>query len=202
MALTLQKNQSVTLKKQDGSALTQVSVALGWDPAGSNGGKKGFFGSLFGGSGSIDLDSNILMLRADGSVYDDVYFGHLDSIDHSIHHNGDNLTGEGSGDDEVIDVDLTRVSPEVKALVVTITSYSRQTFGQVQNVYARVTDRLHGQGVEQVRYNLAQEDPNKTAKIVAAIIRTPAGWEFKALGVGADGRVSKDLVRQVQSLGL
>lgn len=178
MAITLNKGSSLSLKKSDGSGLTQVRLGLGWDAA-----KSGFFG------GSVDLDASAIMLDASAKDVDTVYFGKLKSKDGSVKHSGDNLTGAGDGDDEQITVDLANVPENVKTIVFVITSYSGQKFSAVKNVYARVVDTSAGE-TEVVRYNLAESKDN-TANVIAKITREGAGWAFTAIGEFTNGRTAK-----------
>lgn len=179
MTLSLNKGSSLSLKKDDGSVLTNVRLGLGWDAA-----KRGLFGG-----GEIDLDASAVMLSG-SNVVDTVYFGQLRSNDGSIVHSGDNLTGAGDGDDEVINVDLTRIPANVQSVVFVITSYSRQKFSTVKNVFARVIDATNG-NKEVVRYNLA-ESANSTANVIAKITRDGNGWAFAAIGEFTDGKTAQD----------
>ncbi|WP_159602646.1 TerD family protein [Agromyces humi] len=184
--LTLTKNQSLSLTKQDGSALTKVTLGLGWDAAK----RGGFFG---GGGGNIDLDASAILLTADKQVVDVVSFSQLRSKDGSIRHTGDNLTGAGDGDDEQIVVDLPNVPANVDAIVLVVTSYQGQTFNKVANVFARVVDNTDARNTETVRYNLA-DTGNLTGTVIAKITRAGAGWQITALGTPANGRTAKDLI--------
>ena len=110
MAINLEKGQKINLEKADGSSLQQIFLGVGWDVAKS----KGLFG--FGGSsGDIDLDASVILFDENKQVVDVVYFGQLRSKDGSIVHSGDNLTGAGDGDDEVIRVNLNQVPSHVKS---------------------------------------------------------------------------------------
>lgn len=181
-ALTLQKQQSLTLAKPDGAALTKVRLGLGWDEV-----KRGGFRGLFGGGGDIDLDASAILVGR-GQVLDTVFFGQLRSADGSIRHSGDNLTGQGEGDDEQIVVDLDRIPKSIDKVVFVITSYSGQTFDQVENVFARVVD-LSGRENEVVRYDLGRDGGNGTANIIAKLTRNAQGtWDFTALGIPATGK--------------
>ena len=181
MSISLQKGSSLSLKKNDGSALTKVRLGLCWDAA-----KHGLFG--FGG-GEIDLDASAVMLDASGYVADIVYFGQLQSKDGSVRHSGDNLTGDGDGDDEEIVVNLSAVSANIKSVVFVITSYSGQKFNAVKNVFARVVDNSSNAEKEIVRYNLA-ESANNTANVIAKLSRDGAGWAFTAIGEFTDGKTA------------
>ncbi|CAG1769660.1 partial Stress response protein SCP2, partial [uncultured bacterium] len=121
MALNLAKGQKISLNKEAGSSLTQVTMGLGWDPVK----KGGLLGGLFGSSGgSIDLDASCVMFDDTGRAVDLVWFRQLKSRDGSIVHTGDNLTGEGEGDDEQIIVNLDHVPANIKTLVFTVNSFT------------------------------------------------------------------------------
>ena len=125
--VSLSKNQTISLAKSS-SKISQIQFGLGWDPAK----KKGFLGGLFGGGNdSIDLDASCVMLDRQGKELDTVWFRQLRSEDGSVHHTGDNLTGEGDGDDEVIKADLSRLPSDVEYLVLTVNSFRGQTFNEV-----------------------------------------------------------------------
>lgn len=179
MSISLSKGSSLSLKKSDGSALTNVRLGLGWDAA-----KRGFFG----GGGDIDLDASAVLLDGNGNPVDIVYYGQLRSKDGSIAHSGDNLTGDGDGDDEQIAVDLSRIPNNVSSVVFVITSYSGQKFSAVKNVYARVVDTTSGEK-EVVRYNLA-ESQNETANVIAKLSRKGGEWEFTAIGEFTNGKTA------------
>lgn len=181
MAISLQKGSSLSLKKEDGSSLTKVRLGLGWDAA-----KRGFFG----GGGEIDLDASAVLLGNSGKPMDIVYFGQLTSKDGSIRHTGDNLTGDGDGDDEQINVNLSAIPANVQSVVFVITSYTRQKFNSVRNVYARVVDTSTGEK-EVVRYNLAESE-GKTANVIAKVSREGSGWVFTAIGEYTDGKTAHD----------
>lgn len=186
MSISLTKGSSLSLKKADGSALSNVRLGLGWDAA-----KRG----LFGGGGEIDLDASAVLLDANGNAADVVYFGQLKSKDKSVRHSGDNLTGDGDGDDEQIAVNLSEVPANIKSIVFVITSYTGQKFSAVQNVYARVVDTTSGEN-EVVRYNLA-ESSNTTANVIAKVTREASGWAFTAIGEYTNGRTAQDTLAVV-----
>jgi len=164
MSVSLSKGGSLSLKKNDGSALSKVILGLGWDANK----KKG----LFGGGGEIDLDASAVLLDAGKNVVDTVWYSQVSSRDGSVRHSGDNLTGAGEGDDEQIVIDLASVPANVTSVVLTINSYSGDKFSQVKNVFARVLDASAGNGVEVVRYNLAESNAgDSTANVVAKLVR-------------------------------
>jgi tellurium resistance protein TerZ len=195
MALSLAKNESLSLIKSDSTPLTKVILGLGWDAAA----KKGLFAALTGGGGDIDLDASAILLDSDKKVVDTVWFQQLQSKDGSVRHSGDNLTGDGDGDDERISIDLAGVSPSVTSIVLVVTSFQGQTFDKVRNVFARVIDTSTGRETEVVKYNLADAG-NKTASVIAKLTRSGAGWTFTALGNPANGRKAPDLVREAQAV--
>ncbi len=187
MSISLQKGQGISLTKNDGTSLTKVFLGTGWDVAKSSSGG-GFFGKLLGGGGggdSIDLDASVIMFDANKQFVDNVYFGQLKSRDGSVVHSGDNLTGEGDGDDEVINVDLTRVPSNVESLVFTISSFRGQTFENVSNAFCRLVDATNR--TEIAKYNLSQQG-NYTALIIAKIYRHNGQWKMKAIGETCQGR--------------
>jgi tellurium resistance protein TerZ len=194
MAISLVKNQTLSLEKADGGALTEVSLGLGWDAAPKKG---GFFSR--GGSASIDLDASAILLDGAKNVVDSVWFGNLTSADGAISHSGDNLTGEGDGDDEKIAVNLARVNPQVQTIVLVVTSYQGQTFDKVANVFARVVDVSGGRTTEVVRYDLADAG-TKTGSVIAKLTRSGSGWAITALGNPANGKTAKDLVSDAQAV--
>lgn len=185
--VSLVKGQKVSLSKSS-SELKQVFVGLGWDPA-----KKGFFG--FGG-GSIDLDASCMMFDENKQLVDTVWFRQLHSKDGSVLHSGDNLTGEGDGDDEVINVNLEKVPQNVKDLVFVITSFRGQTFSEVESAVCRLVNKENG--VELARYELSDKGKN-TASVMARVSRDNGGWMVQALGLPANGTVQSDLVSVVKT---
>ncbi|WP_378735024.1 TerD family protein [Nocardia brasiliensis] len=171
--VSLVKGQRVTLRKEGGAALTFVKMGLGWDPVKN----RGMFGNR---TVDVDLDASVVMF-ADTNPVDVAYYGQLTSKDGSIRHQGDNLTGEGEGDDEVILVDLTRIPAHVSTLVFIVTSYKGHTFEQVQNAFCRLVDGTNN--AELARYTLAGGMPF-TALAMAKVFRMGNDWKMQALGEG------------------
>ncbi|CAM4241191.1 TerD family protein [Nocardia ninae] len=171
--VSLVKGQRVTLRKEGGAALTFVKMGLGWDPVKS----RGMFGNR---TVDVDLDASVVMF-ADTNPVDVAYYGQLTSKDGSIRHQGDNLTGEGEGDDEVILVDLTRIPAHVSTLVFIVTSYKGHTFEQVQNAFCRLVDGTNN--AELARYTLAGGMPF-TAMAMSKVFRVGNDWKMQALGEG------------------
>lgn len=184
--VNLQKGQKIDLTKTN-PGLTKITVGLGWDPV-ANAGGGGFLGNLFGGGKtSIDCDASVLMLNANGKLAKDknlVYFGNLTSPCGSIRHSGDNLTGDGDGDDEQIQVDLSKVPSDVQRLVFVVNIYQcverKQHFGMIQNAFIRVVTSSNGP--ELCKFNLTEQYAGKTSLIAGEVYRHNGEWKFAALG--------------------
>jgi tellurium resistance protein TerZ len=193
MALTLSQQQSISLEKTAGSALTRISLGLGWDPV-----KAGFLGKLMGSGGEIDLDASCILLDESLQVIDLVWFRQLKSQDGSIQHSGDNRTGEGDGDDETIHVDLSRLPAAVKHLIFTVNSFTGQNFDKVEKAYCRIVNASNKS--ELARFNLSEKGGH-TGIVMASLSRKGSDWEFKAIGETTRGRTADDLVNlAVQAL--
>lgn len=175
--VSLAKGQKVNLRKDGGVALTMVRMGLGWDPVK----KGGLFGSR---SVDIDLDASAILF-ADNQIVDVCYYGQLKSKDGSIQHTGDNLTGDGDGDDEVINVDLTRIPPYVTTILFIVTSYKGHTFAQVQNAFCRLIDATTNS--ELARYTLHGGMPY-TGMVMAKVFRGADGWKLEAIGEGIQAK--------------
>ncbi|OCS83381.1 TerD family protein [Caryophanon tenue] len=188
MVVNLQKGQRVDLTKGN-AGLSRLQVGLGWDPVEQ---KKsgGLFGGLFGGGGgaNIDCDASVIMLEDDRLVNqeDVVYFGRKTSVDGSIKHSGDNLTGEGAGDDETIFIELGQVPAKYNKLVFVVNIYDakkrNQDFGMIRNAYIRVLNPSTNE--ELIRYNLSDDYAGQTALITGEIYRSGSDWKFAAVGTG------------------
>jgi tellurium resistance protein TerZ len=185
VSISMTKGQKISLSKADGGQLTRVRMGLGWDPIPT----KGMFGRTK--QKAVDLDASCVLLDANRKVVDAVWFKQLKSKDGSIAHTGDNLTGEGEGDDESIIVDLTSVPSAVNVLVFTVTSFSRQGFSEVSNASCRVVDETSGQEV--ARYDLSAQGPH-TGMIIARVYRHQAEWKMAAMGDTGNGKTYQDLM--------
>ena len=184
MGVSLSKGQSVSLVKSGGGGLTQVRMGLGWDAVK----KRGLFGSR---SQSIDLDASALLFDASGQLVDQVWFQQLTSRDGAVQHTGDNLTGEGEGDDESIRVHLDGVSPAVRSIVFTVNSFTGQDFSQIENAFCRLIDETTE--AEVARYDLSGSGRH-TAQVMAKLTREGTGWTMTAIGATASGRTFHDLL--------
>ena len=188
MPVDLVKGQRISLDKEVGGALSRVVMGLGWDVAK----RGGFLGGLLGGGRSIDLDASCVMFDEAGRAVDTIYYAQLQSRDGSVIHTGDNLTGEGEGDDEQIKVDLSRVPQNVKTLVFVVNSFTGQDFGRIENAFCRLVDETTG--AEIARYNLSGGGSH-TAQVMAKVYRgSEGGWDMSAIGENASGRTFRDLM--------
>jgi tellurium resistance protein TerZ len=186
MTISLTKGQSLSLAKNN-PGLTRVFMGLGWDPVK----KGGLLGGLFGGGGgSIDLDASVIVFDGAKAAIDTIYFGQLKSRDGSIRHAGDNLTGDGDGDDEVIHVDLSRLDPRAAHLVFTVNSFRGQTFKEVDNAVARLVDETNGREI--CSFTLKEQGAH-TGVVMASLSKGSDGWTMKAHGAPATGRTVHDL---------
>ncbi|MCQ4319027.1 TerD family protein [Stutzerimonas stutzeri] len=197
MALSLAKNQTISLEKTAGNGLKKVHMGLGWDPVQKAKPSGGFLSRVFGGGDSggdaVDLDASCIMMDAAKSAIDIVMFTQLKSKDGSITHSGDNLTGEGDGDDETIYVDLEKLPAAVKYLVFTVNSFRGQTFNEVENAYCRIVNQ---QGNSELARLTLSEKGGHTGVIMAYLTRTAGGWDMTAVGRATNGRTARDLASE------
>jgi tellurium resistance protein TerZ len=193
MSVNMSKGQRISLEKRGGGELTRVRMGLGWDAIP----KKGLFGRVK--QKAIDLDASCVVLDGSRSEIDAVWFRKLKSSDGSITHTGDNLTGEGEGDDESIIVELDRVPRNAQTLVFTVTSYSSQGFSEVQNAFCRLVDETNGSEV--ARFDLSATGPH-TAMILATVYRDSggSGWKMAAIGDTGKGKTYKDMTQMIQNV--
>lgn len=197
MSINLKKGQKIDLKKSN-PGLSTVRVGLGWDPVNQGG---GFLKSLFGsGNADIDCDASVFLLNKDSKPIDLIYFGNLRTRNDSIIHTGDNLTGEGEGDDEVILVDLDRIDPKVDKLLFVVNIYDcvrrGQDFGMIQNAYIRITDAKNNSEI--ARYNLSDDYRGKTGLLVGLIYRYNGTWKFNAIGEGTRDTGLNDMKKNLE----
>ncbi|GAA5071589.1 TerD family protein [Nocardia iowensis] len=175
MSVSLAKGGNVSLSKQAPN-LTAVSVGLGWDARSTTG-------------ADFDLDASVIATGEDRKVVSDkhfVFYNNLRSPEGAIEHLGDNLTGAGEGDDEVVNVDLAATPPSITNILFAVSIYDadarQQSFGQVRNAFIRVVDRATGS--ELARYDLTEESSTETAMVFGELYRSGAEWKFRAIGQG------------------
>jgi len=189
--------KKVNLSKPDGSPLKQIQMGLGWDPVKARGFLAGLLGSGSQGK-AIDLDASCIVLDADKREIDKIWFSKKISDCRSIIHNGDNLTGEGEGDDETIDIDLTKLSARAKYLVLTINSFRGQRFSEVENASCAVYDMQDGRKTKLAHMNISEKG-NHTGMVMVAIERVDGGWKINPLGQASAGNVVSDMISVVQA---
>ncbi|MFS0780478.1 TerD family protein [Bacillus sp. 1P06AnD] len=200
MAISLQKGQRIDLTKGN-SALNQLHVGLGWDPVSKS---TGLLSGLFGGGKekNIDCDASVIMLQDDRFVNknDLIYFGNKNSLCRSIRHSGDNITGEGEGDDEVIMVDLKSIPDKYNRLVFVVNIYDckrrNQDFGMIQNAFIRIVNKQTGE--EMLKYNLSDNYAGLTTLIAGEIYRNGGDWKFAAIGDGTKDANLTEIVAKYQ----
>ena len=178
MAISLTKGGNVNLSKEAPN-LTNIAVGLGWNPRATDG-------------QAFDLDAIAFLVNESGKVRADtdfIFFNNLKSSDGSVEHTGDNRTGEGDGDDEVIKVDLSKVPADVSKVVFCAVIYEgqarNQNFGQVANAYIRIVNTQGG--AEVARYDLSEDSSTETAMIFGELYKNNGEWKFRAVGQGFAG---------------
>ncbi|MDO4719451.1 MAG: TerD family protein [Peptostreptococcaceae bacterium] len=179
MGISLQKGQKVSLTKEN-PGLSKVVVGLGWDT------------NRYDSGGAFDLDTAAFFLTDTGKVSrpeDFVFYGNLSHPSGAATHMGDNLTGEGEGDDEQIKIDLSAVPQEITKIAFTVTIYEaearNQNFGQVSNAFIRIYDEQSGG--ELVRYDLGEDFSIETAVVFGELYKNGNEWKFNAIGNGYHG---------------
>lgn len=179
MAVNLKKGQKIDLTKGN-AGLSKLLVGLGWDT------------NKYDGGSDFDLDAAAFLLGSNGKAAHEqnfVFYSNLQDPSGAVHHLGDNLTGEGEGDDEQITIDLTKVPADIDKIDFTVTIYEaderRQNFGQVSNAYIRVVNETNGE--ELVRFDLGEDFSIETAVVVGELYRHGGEWKFSAIGSGFQG---------------
>ena len=179
MPISLKKGQKVDLTKGN-PGLKNILVGLGWDV------------NAFDTGSAFDLDSAAFLLTDTGKVSsssDFVFYGNLMHPSQSVQHQGDNLTGEGEGDDEQVKIDLSKVPDNITKIAFTVTIYDadvrQQNFGQVSNAFIRIVDEATNQ--ELIRYDLGEDFSIETAVVVGELYRHNGEWKFNAIGSGFQG---------------
>jgi tellurium resistance protein TerD len=175
MAVSLSKGGNISLNKE-APGLKAVFVGLGWDARSTDGGE-------------FDLDASAFLLNKDAKVRSDrdfIFYNQLKSSDGLVEHLGDNRTGAGEGDDEVIKINLAELPADVEKIAFSVTIHDadvrRQNFGQVSNAFIRVVNQDGGQEI--ARFDLSEDMSTETAMIFGEIYRNAGEWKFKAIGQG------------------
>ena len=178
MAISLSKGGNVSLSKE-APGIKKILVGLGWEARATDG-------------AAFDLDASAFLVKSDGKVRNDndfIFYNNLKSSDGSVEHMGDNRTGAGDGDDEVVKVDLEKVPAEIDKIAFTVTIHEgearRQNFGGVQNAYIRVVNQDGDKEI--ARYDLSEDASVETAMIFGEVYRNAGEWKFKAIGQGFKG---------------
>ena len=179
MAINLSKGQKVDLTKGN-PGLKKIMVGLGWDV------------NAYDSGADFDLDAAAFMAGDNGKCPTEkefIFYGNLEHPSGALKHMGDNLTGEDEGDDEQIQVDLTKIPENVSKVAFTVTIYDaevrRQNFGQVSNAFIRIVDESTGQ--ELIRYDLGEDFSIETAIVVGELYKNNGEWKFNAIGSGFQG---------------
>jgi tellurium resistance protein TerD len=177
--INLSKGQKIDLTKTN-PGLTNVLVGLGWDTNRYNGGQ------------DFDLDASAFLVDSNGKALNEksfIFYNNLQSEDGSVIHTGDNLTGEGDGDDEQLLIKLPKVPSQIEKIVFTVTIHDadqrKQNFGQVSNAFIRIVNNDTNQEI--VRYDLGEDFSIETALVVGEIYRHNSEWKFNAIGSGFQG---------------
>lgn len=178
MGISLQKGGNISLTKTE-PGLEKIIVGLGWDARSTDG-------------SAFDLDASIFMVTAAGKVrsdYDFIFYNNRVSQDGSVEHLGDNLTGVGEGDDEVVRIDLTKIPAEITRLVFAVSIYEaearRQNFGMVASAFIRILNNATRGEIS--RYDLSEDASLETSMIFGEVYRHNTEWKFKAVGQGFRG---------------
>lgn len=179
MPINLSKGQKVDLTKTN-PGLKSIMVGLGWDV------------NAFDTGAAFDLDACAFMLDDSGKTPTEnefIFYGNLEHNSGSVKHMGDNLTGDGDGDDEQISIDLANVPANISRIAFTVTIYDAdvrgQNFGQVSNSFIRIVDNMTG--TELIRYDLGEDFSIETAVVVGELYRHNGEWKFNAIGSGFQG---------------
>jgi len=175
MSVSLSKGGNVSLSKE-APGLTNILVGLGWDARSTDG-------------ADFDLDASAIMLNSTDKAASDqhfIFFNNLKSPDGSLEHTGDNLTGEGEGDDEALKVNLAGVPADIEKIVFPVSIYEGETrsqsFGQVRNAFIRIVNDSNN--TEIARYDLSEDASTETAMVFGEVYRNGAEWKFRAVGQG------------------
>ena len=193
MSVNLSKGQRINLSKEV-EGLSKIMVGLGWDAANQSG---GILNHLFGSTSySIDCDASAITMGNGNKYRACIYYGNLS--EDNVYHHGDNLTGDGDGDDEQITVDLAHLSSEIERIVFVVNIYNcterKQDFGLIKNAYIRLVDESTGKEI--CKYNLSDDYAGKTAMIFAEVYRNNGEWKFNAIGQGTNDASISQLINR------
>lgn len=193
MSVNLSKGQRINLSKEV-EGLSKIMVGLGWDAAKQSG---GILNHLFDSTSySIDCDASAITMGNGNKYRACIYYGNLS--EDNVYHHGDNLTGDGDGDDEQITVDLAHLSSEIERIVFVVNIYNcterKQDFGLIKNAYIRLVDESTGKEI--CKYNLSDDYAGKTAMIFAEVYRNNGEWKFNAIGQGTNDASISQLINR------
>jgi tellurium resistance protein TerD len=189
MPINLEKGGIVELASAS-PTLKVAGIGLGWDPKSE---QAGFLGKLFGATDAeYDLDASVFVLGRNGKLLADnwfVFFNNKRSPNGAVVHGGDNITGQGDGDDEAVTVDFDKLPADAQTVSVWVTIYKakerKQGFSEVENSFVRLYDAAAKGGTTLLRYDLNHKmTKSETAVEFCRLDRTPAGWTFRAVGEG------------------
>lgn len=179
MPINLSKGQKVNLTKGN-PGLKNIMVGLGWDV------------NAFDSGADFDLDASAFLIADNGKCPTEkefIFYGNLEHASGSVKHMGDNRTGDGDGDDEQIQVDLSTIPANVSKIAFTVTIYDaelrHQNFGQVSNAFIRIVNETNGEEI--IRYDLSEDFSIETAIVVGELYRHNGEWKFNAIGSGFQG---------------
>lgn len=180
--IELSKGQELALTADDGAPLTRLQLGVGWDKVPT----AGYIGS---GAPDVDLDASAVQFAGE-QLFDLAFYNHLETRDGSVVHLGDNTTGRGEGDDEVLTVDLTKVYARVDTIVLFVSSYQGHTLEWIANAYCRMVDE---NDVELARFRLTGGVP-QTGLVMAKLFRDGDQWRLRAIGEGIAVKVPTESV--------
>jgi tellurium resistance protein TerD len=184
MPISLEKGQKISLEKS-APGIKKVTFGLGWDV-------------LSGGDNDCDLDASVFLVDSNSKMTNDkdfIFYNNLSNANDSVKHNGDNLTGEGDGDDETVSVNLENIPLDIQK-VIFITSIHEaesrsQNFGQVQNAYIRLINEDTNEEI--AKFDLSEDNSIDHSVIMGELYRNNNEWKFNSLGTGTKDNISKYL---------
>ena len=182
--INLEKGRRVNVELQ------KFTIGLGWDTNSSSTGV------------DFDLDASAFILGENKKLLSDenfVFYNNLKSPDGAVEHTGDNLTGEGEGDDESIRINLSKISPNAYEVCIVVTIHKaderKQNFGQVHNSFIRIYNTDTNEEI--MKYELEEDFSIETAVEFGRLYRRNGQWKFEAIGVGMKGGL-QDYVNKYQ----